>query len=71
LLLIAEDFAAVRIDKHFQPVAIVGAVFLVIAKSFDAGKIRDPLAFGIEERLIDAEVVRVAVDITRPALRRR
>src|SRR5258705_5108432 len=60
--LVGEDFAAGGIDEDLEPVYVVGAVGLVVAEGFDAGEIFEALAFRVLEGLVDAEIVRVAVD---------
>src|ERR1041384_6722829 len=60
LRLIREDLAVADVDAHLQPVHIVVAVGLVIAEGLDARKILEPLARHVQQRLVDAEVVRVA-----------
>jgi hypothetical protein len=59
--LIREDFAGAGIDQDFQPVHIVGAVFLMVAESFYAREILETLSEGVLEGLIDSEIVRVAM----------
>src|SRR5882762_4108469 len=61
--LVGEDFAARGVDEDLEPVYVVGAVGLVVAEGFDAGEIFEALALRVLEGLVDAEIVRVAVDV--------
>jgi hypothetical protein len=63
LRLIREDLAAVGVHEHLQPMHVVGAILLVVTERLDARKVLDPPALGVKERLVDPEVVRVAVDV--------
>jgi len=71
LRLVGENLATLWIDSHFQPVIIVGAVFLVIAECFHTRKVFQPLALRGEERPIDAEVMRVSMHVGNRPLERR
>src|SRR5262245_15373746 len=63
LRLIREHLAALRIHEHLHPMHVVVAVRGVIAKGLDAGEVLDAAAFGVLERLVDSEVVRVAMHV--------
>src|SRR5882724_7736672 len=63
LRLIGKDFASLGIDEHFQPMDIVDAIFLVITESLYTGEVFQALALGVEKRLINAEIVRIAVNV--------
>ena len=63
LRLVREDFAAAAIDQYLQSLHVVGAVRLIVAKCLNASEILQPAPLGIQEWLIQPEVVRVAVDI--------
>ena len=64
LLLISEYFAAAGIHQHLDPVHIVRAIFLVIAKSLYTGEILESPALRIQKRLVNAEVMGIAVYIS-------
>src|SRR5437773_2956752 len=61
LRLIREDLAAAGVHEHLQPVNVVVAILLVVAERLDARKVLEPPTLGVKERLVDPEVVRVAV----------
>ena len=63
LRLIREDLAAAGVHEHLQPVNVVVAILLVVAERLDARKVLEPPTLGVKERLVDPEVVRVAVDV--------
>jgi hypothetical protein len=44
-------------------VHVVGAVRRVVTEGFDAGEVLEPSALRVKKRSIDAEVVRIALDI--------
>jgi hypothetical protein len=64
LRLVAEDFAAAGVNQHLEPVHIIGAVAGVVAEGLNAGKVCQAPSLGVDEGLVDAEVVRVAVDVS-------
>ena len=63
LRLVGEDLAAAGVDRHLEPVHVVVPVALVVAEGFHAREVLQPAAQGILERLVDPEIVRVAVHV--------
>src|SRR5262249_57387271 len=55
--------AGLRIDERLHPVDVVHAVRRVVAEGLDAREVLQPSSLRVEQRFIDAEVVRVAVDV--------
>src|SRR5262249_35437991 len=67
LCLEGEDVAALRVDERFHPVNVVRIPFRVgvegvLAEGLDSREVLDASAVRVEERLVDYEVMRVAVD---------
>src|SRR5262249_5216054 len=63
LRLVSEDFAAAGVHDYLHPIHIVGAVGLVISEGFHASEVFQAASLGVEERLVNAEVMGVTVDI--------
>ncbi len=63
LLLIREDLPRLSIHEDLQPVDVVVAVFLMIAKRFDPSEVLKALPSGIQKWLIDTKIVRVSVHV--------
>src|SRR5437868_2578845 len=63
LRLIAEHFTALRIYNDFEPLHVVDAIRLIVAKGLDACEVFKPPSLGIKKRPVDAEVMRVAMHI--------
>ena len=65
-LLEAEDVRVVRRDRRLHPLNVVARVAgaLVVAGRLDPREPFDRVAVPVEERLVDAEVVRIAVTST-------
>ena len=61
--MIREDLAAPWIDEHLDPVHVVVAVGLIVAKRFDTGEVLETTPLRVEEGPIDAEVMRVAMHV--------
>src|SRR5258707_354889 len=61
--LVRKHFAAARVDRHLEPVHVVGAVRLVVPEGLDAGEVLDAPALGVEQRLVDPVVMRIAVHV--------
>ncbi len=62
LRFIREHLAAGRIHGHLQPVHISEGG-LVVTEGLDAREVHDPLSGDVQQRLVHAEVVRIAVDV--------
>src|SRR5262245_15990403 len=56
-------FTALRVDQHLQPIHVVVAVGLVVAKRLYPREVLKSAALGIQKRLVNAKVVGVSVDI--------
>jgi hypothetical protein len=63
LRLIAEHFTALRIYNDFEPLHVVRAIRLVIAKGLDAREVFETPSLDIKKRPVYAEVMRVAMHI--------
>ena len=69
LSLIRENFAGAGVDENFYPVNVVVvargvSLKSIVAKGFNASKVFEPTSFGIEERLVHPEVVRIAMNVS-------
>src|SRR5262249_37850666 len=60
-----EDVPALRVDEDLQPLDVVGVARrrLVVAERLDTREVVDPLPVLVEQRFVDARVVRVAVHV--------
>src|SRR5262249_50285684 len=61
LRLISKDLPGSSVHEHLHPMDIVVAVRLVVAERLDASEVLQPAPLRVQERLVDAEVVRVAM----------
>src|SRR4051812_26034411 len=61
LRLVREYFAALRVNDDLQPVDVVVPVRLVVPERLHAGEVFKAAALRIEKRLVNPEIVGVAV----------
>src|SRR5262245_25010700 len=63
LRLEAEDIAALRVDERLDPMDVVRAVQGVVAEGLYPCEVLEPATLRVQQWLVDAEVMRVTVDV--------
>ena len=63
LLLIRKNLTAAGVHQDLEPVNVIGAVLLMVAKRFNAREVFQSAALLIQERLIDSKIVGIAMHV--------